>query len=328
MDAYEQSRPLTAVKAYMASLTEEQMCASSELLFAQIDNNIQSKEDACAVICEAVSDQISYVKKASGSFSEQQNYLLRAGKQTIGQFTIVPTEEGRFGFKNWTVSSSSFDFSYLLSEPISVTVPPENCVKLNGTVLDNRYIVQQDVEYEALEEFYGKYSLPTLVTYEVDSFIGELEFEILDRDGEPVIHYEDGDYTAFLPACSDETSDSLKGLIDAFIPAYVIYTGGANGYSPAYNYRQVEEYLIRGSELAKRMYTAIDGLQYAQSQRDSLKGILVNQTADIGEGRYFCDVTYIVETVGREGAVETTNNLKLIILETENGLKIEAMTRY
>jgi hypothetical protein len=54
----------------------------------------------------------------------------------------------------------------------------------------------------------------------------------------------------------------------------------------------------------------------------------VNQLADIGEGRYFCDVTYIVETVGREGAVETTNNLKLIILETENGLKIEAMTRY
>ena len=54
----------------------------------------------------------------------------------------------------------------------------------------------------------------------------------------------------------------------------------------------------------------------------------MNQVSDMGGERFYCDLTYIVETVGREGAVETTNNLKLIILETENGLKIEAMTRY
>lgn len=328
IDAYEQSRPLTAVKAYMSTLSEDEMCAGSETLFTQIDGNIQTREQACNVIRDCVSAQISYAKKGSESSSEKQVYVLRDGSQVIGRFVIVPGDEGSFGFQNWTVSETTFDFSYLLSAPVSVTVPSDFSVELNGTVLDDSYITQTDVEYADLEPFYGKYSLPMLVTYEADAFLGALTFSVKDRNGNPVDITEDTDYASFLPQCSDEQESVLRTMIEEFLHAYVIYTGGANGYSAAHNYYILYPYLIPNSDLAARLYTAIDGLQYAQSNRDTIQQASVNHLADLGDDRYYCDVTYIVETWGREGAVQTTNNLKLIILETEDGLKVESMTRY
>lgn len=328
IEAYEQSRPINAVKAYVSQLSVEQMCDGSQALFAQLDHNIQSEEEACEIIRYSVSKDISYAKKGKESSLDRQVYVLRDGKQIIGEFTIVPEIKGKFGFMNWCVSESSFDFSYLLSEPISVTVPSDFTVYLNGTRLNDSYITQTDIPYEALEEFYDDYNFPTLVTYTADAFLGELGFEVIDREGNTVALKEDMDLSALLPACSQDDEARLFTFTRDFLSAYVIYTGGANGLSPAHNYYILYDYLIPKSELANRLYTAIDGLRYAQSNGDSIRAVDVHQLAVLDDVRYYCDVTYIVETWGREGAVETTNNIKLIIVETENGLRVEAMTRY
>ena len=48
----------------------------------------------------------------------------------------------------------------------------------------------------------------------------------------------------------------------------------------------------------------------------------------IEEGRSICDITYEVDTTGKEGVVRTTTNAKLFIVETDDGLKLESMSIY
>ena len=329
IDAYEQSRPMTAVNNFLTSLSDEMICVASSDLVANLDSNIQSQEMAYSIICDQLSDQISVARKSGVSASTEQHYILRVGSTVIGQMTITPNGDGDFGFENWEVSRYSFDFTYLLSDPIYVTVPSDYTVKLNGVVLGQEYICEENVKYEALEPFYDQFALPTLNTYSANCFLGDLDFEIHDRYGNPVAIEENMDLSIFLPECTPEMTEKINSFAKEFLHAYVVYTGGSNGMSPAHNYYFVlYDYLLEDTDLTKRLYTAIDGLQYAQSNGDTIQEIQFHQVADLGNGRYYCDVTYIVETWGKSGAVETTNNLKLIILDTEDGLKVEAMTRY
>lgn len=327
IDAYEQSRPINTVKEYVAQLTAEDMCEGSEALLAQLDTHIRSREESCQMITDSVSAAISYAKKSSESTDTKQVYVLRSGKQIIGGFTISAGDPDRYGFQRWSVTETHFDFSHLMGEAVSVTVPSEFTVSINGNVLDETYITESGILYDAVEEFYDDYELPTLVTYAADSFLGTLTLDVTDTEGNPVEITGETDLNQFLPGCSEQQITELDTFVNGFLGRYVTFTGSANDAASA-NYVRLKAYLVEDGELAKRLYTAIDGLNYAQSRGDTIQEITVHRYVDIGDGRYMCDVTYIVETIGTKGAVDTTNNLKLIILNTSDGLKVEAMTRY
>ena len=49
---------------------------------------------------------------------------------------------------------------------------------------------------------------------------------------------------------------------------------------------------------------------------------------NLGGGNYFADLTYVVDTTGQKGVVQTTNNLKLIISRTDDGLKAADIASY
>ena len=327
IDAYEQSRPMNAVKAYVASVTEQDFCDGSEELLSQLDTHVQSKDEACRVICDSVTEPLNYAKKSGESTEDRQVYVLRSGKQVIGQFAIEAGEADKFGFREWSVTDTSFDFSHLLGESVSVTVPEEYHVRINGAVLDERYITASGIEYTALEEFYDDYDLPEMVTYTASDFLGSMQMEVLDLEGNLVNIEEGMDMNSLLPLCDQSVGDQIDSLTRNFLYHYVVFTSGVSG-SVSYNYVQVIKYLVPDGGLAKRLATAIDGLQYAQSWGDTLKDITIHRILDIGENRYMCDVTYIVETYAKVGLIKTENNVKLIFTDTENGLRIEAMTRY
>ena len=327
MDAYEQSRPMNTVKAYVASVTADDFCEGSEDLLNQLDSHIQSREEACYIIRSSVTEPLTYAKKSGESSEDRQVYVLRSGKQVIGQFAITAGEEDKFGFRNWSVTEKSFDFSHLLGEAVSITVPEEYTVQINGAVLDESYITRSGIEYSALEEFYDDYTLPQMVTYTADNFLGVLSLEALDTAGNPVEITEETDMNSLLPICDQSVGDRLTQFSRDFLYHYVVFTSSSTG-SVSYNYVQVTKYLIPNGDLAKRLATAIDGLQYAQSWADTLKEVKVNRIVDLGNYHYMCDLTYIVETYARAGLVQQTNNVKLILRESEYGLRIEAMTRY
>lgn len=327
IEAYEMSRPMNAVKAYVASVTPEDFCEGSEELLRSLDGRIQSREEACEVIIASVTEPLTYAKKSSESTEERQVYVLRSGKQVIGQFAITAGEADRFGFRVWSVTETSFDFSHLLGQSVSMTVPAEYSVRVNGAVLDESYITAGGIEYTALEEFYDDYPLPVMVTYTADNFLGEMSMEALNAAGDQVVITEHTDMNSLLPVCDQSVGDEISSLTRDFLYNYVAFTSGVGG-SVSYNYVQVIKYLVPEGELAKRLATAIDGLQYAQSWGDTIRDITINRLVDIGDNRYMCDVTYVVETYAKAGLLRTENPVKLIFTDTDYGLRIEAMTRY
>lgn len=327
IDAYEQSRPVNAIKAYVDSVTPEDLTAGSASLLDTLDTHLQSREESCRLIQESAEQAFSYAKKSAESTEERQVYVLRSGRQVIGQFAITSGEPDRFGFRIWKVTEEAFDFSHLLGESVSVTVPSDFTVLVNGAALDESYITNKDIPYTKLEEFYGNYPLPSLVTYSADSYLGQATLEVLDRSGNPIEITGDTDYNLLLPECSDKEKEAIDEIIGLFLEHYIAFTGSSSGTAGG-NYNRLIRYLVPEGELAKRLYTAISGLYFAQSLRDTIQETTVNQYASLGNGRYYCDISYVVETVGRRGPVQQSYNMKVIILETEVGLRVEGMSRY
>ena len=327
MEAYEQSRPVNTIKNYVDQLTVEDLCEGSDQLLSTLDSNIQSPEESRQIIRDASTGAFSYAKKSAESSETRQVYVLRCGRQVVGQFVISAGEADRYGFRVWEVTEESFDLSYLMGESVSVTVPSDFTVSVNGFPLDSSYITEQDIPYTTLEAFYGEYPLPTMVTYTADSFLGSYTMEVTDRNGKNVEITAETDYNPMLPACTDKELERIDELMDQFLTRYVAFTGSSSGTAGG-NYNRLIRHLVPDGALAKRLYTAIDGLHFAQSLRDTIKKTQVNQYANLGNGRFYCDITYDVETVGKKGPVMMTYNMKVIMLETEEGLRVEGMTRY
>ena len=327
MEAYELSRPLTAVNAYLDGLTKEHIRAGSESLLTSVDGNIQTADQAFAVIEENLVKQITAARNSKQSTAEKMVYALRSGSRIIGSVTIVPGGDEQFGFTPWKVQEDTFDFSWLLSEDISITVPSEFSVSLNGNILNESYISESGILYPVLEDFSDKFEMPTLVTYTARQFLGELSFVVSDVSGNPVLLTSDTDLNQFLPQCSEEEYVQLQKLVLDYLNRYIAYSSSANHDAPG-NYAWLNQMLIPGSELSKRLGTALDGLQYVQNLRDKIVSTEVNGIYKLSEERYLCDISYVLEVLGRKGVVELEHNMKVVFLQTRYGLRVEAMTQY
>lgn len=327
IEAYELSRPRNTVDAYVAGLSEEKLHQKAQSLLSDLDSNIRSEEESMQVILDSIGDRITYAKKTGESSEQQQVYVLKGGRQVIGQVTITAGEPDIYGFTRWTATESSFDFSYLLSEPVSVTVPEDFQVSINGKLLDENYITETGIGYPALEDFAEDYDLPEMVTYTADRFLGNLLLEVAGRNGESVILTSETDMNSLIPTCSEQEQAEIEPVVKEFLNRYVAFTGSSNK-AVGRNFSKLKEYMVPGGALEKRLATAVDGLKWSQSAGDTIKQVTMNHYYDLGEEGYLCDVTYILETIGKKGAVETTNNMKLILVSTDKGLKVEALSVY
>lgn len=327
IEAYELSRPKNTVQAYMDQLTAEQMCIGSDELYGRIDTNLQNREQFDQVIRDSVDGNYSYAKKSSESTEDRQVFVVRSGKTPIGEFVISAGKEDKYGFRRWSVEEYSFDFSHLMGEGVQTTVPLGYSVLVNGVKLDDSYITQTGIRYSALEEFYGSYTLPTMVTYAAHGYLGDVTMEVLDAAGNPAVITSDMDMNSLLPQCSNEETEKVRQFVDAFVELWVKFSG-SNNSTKGGNYHRLKKVLSSDGVLAERLYSALDGLTFGQSNGSKILEIPINRIVPLGDGYYICDITYVVRTNGRQGAVDTTSNMKLV-LATENGeLKLKTMERY
>lgn len=109
--AYEISRPKTAVNEYIAAVSDEDIRDGAESLLTSLDKNIQTEDQAFAIIKDSIAQGITAAKSGKQSTPERAVYMLRSGGKTIGTVAIIPGEEGKFGFTPWRVADASFDFS-------------------------------------------------------------------------------------------------------------------------------------------------------------------------------------------------------------------------
>lgn len=331
LEAYEASRDYHAIDAYMEQLSRQHICDTQADLIAQVDHNIQSEEECRQVLLDAISEEITYARKASECTDTRQVYVLRSGKQVIGSFAIEAEAADEYGFTPWEFAEESFDLSYLIGETVSATAPMDYPVYVNGVQLDDSYVTgQTSEEFEVLEEYYEDYDLPVFYTktYEAGPFLGNFPMEVTDPEGNPYVYDEASfDKEALIHNCTEEETEALNEFMDEFIKCYVVFAGCAND-DRYRNYDKVIEYVVPNSNLAQRMHDAVEGMQFAQSMGDEVDTITIHHLIRLEEGRYLCDVTYLVNTTGREGVVQTTSNAKIIILESGSKLLVESMIAY
>lgn len=329
IDSYEKSRPKNTMDAYVSALTVEDMFSKAPQTRDAIDANLQTEEESLEIIRNNLGEKITYARKSSASTETSQTYVLRSGSRVLGEVVIAASEPDRYGFSVWTVEKESYDFAWLLCQQQSITVPRDYVVYANGKALDDRYITETGIEYTALEEFYDDYDiLPGMVTYSADAVLGSLELTVADGHGNLLENWEETDPNTWLDNCTEDEKTELEAYMNRFLKSYVLFTGSSNQASKANFTKLKKQFLIPDSALAQRLYTALDGLAYAQSYGDKLDEVTVNRVSRIDDAHYFCDVTYLVSTYGKAGRVQTTNNLKLMLVWWEGTLRVEAMTQY
>lgn len=328
MEAYENSRVKNTIEAYMEDISPQYVCDRSGELIAGIDHRLQSEEECRQVILDYLSGGISYARKTSECNDTQTVYVLRSGGKVIGNVTLVPQGQARYGFTPWAVSGDSFDLSFLIGETETITVDYRMKVYAGSALLDESYVTETGIPYDAVADFYGELELPYKVTYTAGPILGETLLHAVDAQGNPVEIHEESDLDSYLDNCDKAVYKEVDEFNRDFIDRYVRYLTSRRD-NREYNYERLVPLLIDGSDLEKRISNAYEGLEFGQSQSDTIVAFTSNHIIDLGDGKYLCDVTYEVDTLGRDGEFHrSVNNAWLFLVRNEDGLKAQRLLSY
>lgn len=324
INAYELSRPQTTMDTYLEQLPFDTVYEGAKPLVDQIDSNLQTPEQCKEYIRNALSGGITYAKNLKECTDGKTVYMLISGGKTIGKTVLAAQPKNAYGFTDWVVAETTFDFSCLMGKAVTLTVDRSYTVRAGDFTLTQDYVTKDKIEYAALKEFYSDYQLPYLATYEAGPVFGELVLTVTDAKGAAVAVDENTDVDLFLNNCTEKEIGQIQALADGFVQSYVHFTA-CTGNDSKSNYRKLAEYLVPNGPLVKRMYDALDGLSWVSDRGAYLDGMTVQRMSNIGSGKYLCDVTYDVR---HSETMKTTSNLKLIMAQTDAGLRVEAMYSY
>ena len=178
---------------------------------------------------DALTEEITYARKASECSESRQVYILRSGKQVIGSFAITTKAEDEYGVAPWAFAEESFDLSYLLGQTLSATAPMDYPVSVNGVRLDDSYVISQRSEQIAfLEDYYENYDLPEFIvkSYEAGPFLGDVTIQVTDPEGNAYVFDEASfDKDSLAHNCTAEQTDELNAFIQEFLKRYIIFAG-------------------------------------------------------------------------------------------------------
>ncbi len=327
MDAYEHSQYKATIDSYIQQLDVAHLQSYTDDLIASVDPDVQSAENCRQVIADAVSGGVSYARKLSECTDEKTVYMLMSGGKTIGKVVLTAQKKDAYGFATWQVTEESFDFSFLLGEGKTVTVPQGYSVYANGTLLSEDSITKQDIPFELLKDFYADYTLPYLVAYEIAPILGDLQITITDPAGNTVTQEDALNEALVLNNCTDAEVASLDKLADDYLNSYIRFSSNEGGTLQE-NYKNILSYIVSGSDLADRMYDALGGLKWVKNQQAQLLSTSTNHRIRLSDGLYLYDFTYEVKISHLGNTATTTENVRLILKQTDNGLKVERMINY
>lgn len=318
LDAYERTRPLTALNSYMERLDAAHLRQSASDFFDRLDTNVCPEEISLPAMWRQVEGCTPVRSYGEGIDSAtEQVYSLKKDGETRGRVTLTPGGESIMGLTPWVVSEEVFFLDSFLLEA-ELTVPDDCTVTCNGVTLGEEYITQSDIHYALLEEFYGEYDFPSRVTYQVKNCVGQLELEVRNAEGQ-VMDEASLTEEAYTDNCTGEEKAQAEAFIKKYVPLYVRFLSGRQGGKSVYN--DLIKLVVPDSDLRSRLSQALDGLAWASSAKDEVESIAVNDLMNIGEGRYVCSFTYQVNTTNKRGQTTlTTSNAKLLLVSTDKGL--------
>lgn len=320
----EKSQPQNVIDAYLYNLDAKHIQNHCSELIASINPEVQSEKDCLKIIADAIDSDITAEFNADESTESKMVYKLISNANTIGNIVLTKQGKGAFGFARWEVSEESYDFSFLLKESETFNVPEHYKVYVNGKLLSQRSVIQQDMPIEVLKDFYADYNtLPYMVTYEVGPYLGDIEIAITDAEDKPVTAEQAEDIAFILDNCSDAEKDTLDYLVDDYIVSYVRFTSNADKTLEK-NYEDVISYVVPESALAQQLEDMQEALKDAPNQQVSISSKTVRYRTRLAGGLYLYDISYELSV----DDTTATENSRLLLSQTPEGLKVERMLSY
>lgn len=316
LKSYEKSQTSYAIKEYIDTISDEEISK----LTAPIIASLSDLQDS-SFLNQKILEDIKSSTPVRGK-SESENsvlYYLKNGNAYIEKLTLTPGNDCGFGFKSWSVSSSEL-LAESLAKSVSILVPPEYTVFVDGQKLGGQYITDDKLEYELLKGFYksDEFKCPYLVSYYTGSLFNDTEIKVLDGDGKEVpIDNLNEDY--YSDNCTEQEKQDITQFINEYVAAYVKLTSNAD-YNYELNYFHLMKYVYSDSDLHQRFRELMKSVSFNSSNGDELTDITVNHIMNCGGGNYMCDVSYTYNTTG-QGKVKTTNtnNERLMLRQSSTG---------
>lgn len=325
LDAFEQSRPVMAVRAYLQDAREGRLDYTWGYTLAQMDTRIQTEEEALA-FAQALLGGASCRELLTDTEGLSRFGLYDENGFRFATLSLKQSGEERWGFRSWKVSEVSTALDGY-THSISLTLPEDYSVELNGVVLDKRFVAEQGIGYDQLAACAELVSpLPTMQRWEIGPCLTETSVRVLDREGREVPE-EERETLRYLDTCMKEDRERLSAFIEEYLNVYLPYAGDLRGGGISW-WSELSHKIVRGGELEERLLQARKGFGYGNTNDIDLLGCDYVFFCDLREGHYLVDFAYTTETEGLHGKVEETNYLRLLIADTEKGLLTEAMYSY
>ena len=290
LDNRERSEPVHTIDRYLASFDSNHIRALSADFVSSLDHRLESEEQSFQIIEKLFDGNLRYAIKNAETTDTHLVYAILDGKRLLGTVTLDAT--GEKGDNAWAVTGESFEFTDLL----------------RSTSMAEAYD-------------YG-FALPTLVRYHVENYIGELSFAAADADGNPAQAQEDPAAYTLGDRCTADERERIEDYTRRLLPLYIAFMSNTN-HNAYDNYARIHPYLLPGSDLESRFYSAIAGQTYSHSQGDYLHDVVVNGVFSLGGSQFLVDVDYQVDTTGNAGTITDSAGM-LIVVEDQQARGIFA----
>ena len=325
LEAYELTRPYNAANAYEDSLHENGLSENALASLTGIDRKLQT-DSAIQARAKDLLSEADLVRSLAKSASDKQVYSVRAQGADIGTVTFRPTGERKFNFRAFVPAEEEYDFSGW-TESVTLQVPDDYTVSVNGVALDASYRTESSVRYRTLQDYYDEYSsLPTLSAYTSGNVLGKPEIAVTDGTGK-VVPADELTEERFLDTCSKEDRSRLSDFARTFVFNYVQFTADVGGGHYIY-YNEVRQMITQDSPLLDRMTQSLGSFGYTTTRSCNIVDDSVNICCPFGRGVYFVDYSYTTRTVGSGDAVEDSRNVRLVVEDSAGKLLVREMTYY
>lgn len=322
---YEQTRPATAVRAYMDGLCGEDFEAFRQQALAGLDQKLSSEEERDAFL-RGLLDDMSWAEDLAGSSEKEKLFTIRVGGKPIGTLRLVPEEEQRMGLSGWRPAGAEYDLSAFFTAR-EITVPSDCRVLVNGQALGGEYIIGRGIPYARLEQFYEHLDgLPTLTRYESGECLPGARVQLLDASGREIPE-EDWNEDHWLSNCTAEQTEALESFLERFVTLYIRYTADIDMERDSY-YLDLSPLVLPGSPLQTRLRQGVDSSWWNWTEECSLQGMEIHLLSDLGDGRFFADLSYETRTVAQGTASADRYNIRLIVCDTNGVLKASHLFNY
>ena len=344
---YEKARPENTMDAYIDNLSRNLWNDGVAETIAAMPHEVQSDEECKELVKAMLNDELSYSRMPGGSESDKTiSYKLLCGGNTFGKVTLIrdPNVESKESSIKipligdvlseqapWIVSEEEFDFNGLYSS-VSITVPEVYSVSLNGVKLGEEYIVERDIPYDVLKDYYAQYpALPKKVTYQFDNVFGHLTPVVYNEKGEETVIDNTKDDSQFIKPVDEAIVSRLSDFALEFSDAYLSFSAAVA--DPMYSYSKLMPYIQLGGDLDLRLKQAMDGAgNWGHTTSYRFESGQLNRATDVGDGFYILEVSAVTVTTfpnhGENGVVTDNNGLTIIVHDTAGEIRAVAVERY